>query len=57
MFYCVEGGAVLMTKEEVYLLAMKMSEEERAEFKAFLSALLESEDTAQPPASAPKESV
>ena len=57
MFYCVEGGAVLMTKEEAYWLAMEMGEVDRAEFKAFLAALLESEDTAQPPASVPQESV
>ena len=56
MFYYVEGGAVLMTREEAYWLAMKMSEEERAAFKTFLAALLESEDTAQPPASVQQES-
>lgn len=46
-----------MTREEAYKLAMEMNEEDRAAFKAFLSALLENEDTALPPASAPQECV
>lgn len=40
-----------MTKEDVYRIALEMNEEEQAEFKSFLSALLESEGTALPLAS------
>lgn len=36
-----------MTKEDVYQIALSMDAEEQAKFKAFLSALLESGDTAQ----------
>lgn len=46
-----------MTKEEVYQAAQCMSVEEQAKFKAFLRALLESEDTALPLASDQQESV
>lgn len=46
-----------MTKEEVYQTALGMSEEERANFKAFLRVLLESEDTSPPLASDQQESV
>ena len=54
--YLIWRRAVYMTREEVYRMALKLSGEERTEFKAFLSALLESGDTAQPPASDPQES-
>lgn len=46
-----------MTKEEVYQAALGMSEEEQKKFKAFLLALLGSEDTALPLASDQQESV
>lgn len=49
--------AVHMTREEAYKIALEMNEEDRAAFKAFLSALLENEDTALLLASAHQESV
>lgn len=45
-----------MTREEVYKMALELNGEERTDFKAFLSALLESGDTSQPLASDPQES-
>lgn len=44
-------GAVHVTRVEVCRIALEMGEEEQAEFKAFLVALLENGDTALPPAS------
>ncbi len=46
-----------MTKEEVYQIALGMSTEEQEKFKAFLLALLGSEDTVLPLASDQQESV
>ncbi len=51
------GKGRTMSKEEVYQAALGMSAEERAQFKAFLLALLESEDTVLPLASDQQESV
>ena len=45
-----------MTREEAYKVALEMNEEDRAAFKAFLVALLESEDTALPLAFTSQES-
>ncbi len=45
-----------MTNDEVYQAALGMSAEERAAFKAFLRTLLDSGDTAEPPASDEQES-
>lgn len=46
-----------MSKEEVYQAALGMNTEAQAQFKAFLLALLESEDTVLPLASDQQESV
>lgn len=40
-----------MTREEAYLEALGLDEEARAAFKVFLFELIDSKDTAQPPAS------
>lgn len=66
MVYCImrkyipwrQGGkGHTMSKEEVYQAALGMSAEKRAQFKAFLLALLENEDTVLPLASDQQESV
>lgn len=51
------GKGRTMSKEEVYQAALGMSAEDRAQFKAFLLALLENEDTVLPLASDQQESV
>lgn len=46
-----------MTKEDIYQAALSMGAEEQVKFKAFLLALLESEDIALSLASDQQESV
>lgn len=51
MFYNAikRGGEIHMTAEEAYAEYLKMDAQRRIEFKAFISALLESEDSASLP--------